>query len=61
MKTTIKRKPVRLSNPRTGEVWICPDFVNRRTVDGVEFVEVHKPDSSRMVWINLNTVVRSKQ
>jgi hypothetical protein len=61
MKTAIKSRPVTLSNPRTGEIWICPDFVNRRVVDGVEFVQVHKPDNPRLVWISLDSVVRNKR
>ena len=37
----MKTKSVTLSNPRTGEVWVCENFDNRRCVDGVDFVEVH--------------------
>lgn len=54
------KHPVKLRNPKTMEVWICENFANRRIVDGVEFVEVHKPDNSRMVWINLQTVNKIK-
>lgn len=55
------KKPVKLSNPRTGEVWICENFDNRRKVDGIEFVEVHRPENSRAVWINLTTLVKVKE
>lgn len=51
---------VNLKNPRTGEVWICENFDQKRNVDGVEFVEVHKPDNLRMVWMNLNNLVKLK-
>lgn len=57
----MKTKSVTLSNPRTGEVWVCENFDNRRRVDGVDFVEVHRPDNSRMVWINLENLVKIKE
>lgn len=51
-----KIKTVRLRNARTGEIWICEDYWVRRSIDGSEFIEVHKPDSSRTMWINVNSV-----
>lgn len=57
----MKTKPITLSNPRTKELWICENFQNRRTVDGVEFVEVHKPNDKRMVWMNLSNLERNRQ
>jgi len=53
-------KPVTLENPKNGELWLCDDFKVRRVIDGVEFVEVHKPDNQRRVWINLSTVIVKK-
>lgn len=61
MYKTKEKRPVKLHNPRTGEMWICEDFSNRRIVDGVEFVEVSRPDNPRKAWMNLNTLVRSKK
>lgn len=52
---------VQLKNPRTGEIWACSDFHQRKIVDGVEFVEVHRPDNARKVWINLTTLVKVKK
>lgn len=49
-------RQVTLENPKNGELWLCDDFSIRRNIDGVEFVEVHKPDNLRKVWINLSTV-----
>lgn len=57
----MKSKQVLLKNPRTGEVWNCPDYGNRRVVDGVEFVEVYKPGSNRPVWISVAALVKEKQ
>lgn len=54
-------KPVKLSNPRTGEIWICEDFRNRRVVDGAEFIEVHRDGNSRKVWIKLDALVKAKK
>lgn len=53
-----KSKTVQLRNARTGEVWISEDYWVRRSIDGAEFIEVHKPDSSRTMWINVNSVER---
>jgi hypothetical protein len=53
-------KSVTLENPKNGELWLCDDFKARRMIDGVEFVEVHKPDNQRRVWINLTTVIVKK-
>lgn len=47
-------------NPRTKEIWICDNIRQRRMVDGVEFVEVHKQNSSRLVWINLENLIKIK-
>lgn len=64
MKTKLNNKamkPVKFSNPRTGEIWICEDVSNRKKVDGVDFIQVHLPDRvSRTVWIALDTVVKVK-
>ena len=51
-----KPRTVTLENPKNSELWLCDDFTKRRHIDGVEFVEVHKPDNARRVWINLGTV-----
>jgi hypothetical protein len=54
------KKPVKLSNPRTGEIWICENYENRRKVDGAEFVEVHRPENNRAVWMNIESLVKVK-
>jgi|SanBayMetagenome_1026888.scaffolds.fasta_scaffold01614_7 hypothetical protein len=57
----MKNRAVTLKNPRTGEVWNCPDYTKRRTVDGVEFVEVFKPGVNRPLWISLAALVKTKE
>lgn len=47
-----KKKSITFENPRTGEIWICENPENKKIIDGVSFIEVHKPDSFRTVWIN---------
>lgn len=49
-------KSVHFTNPRSGEIWICENLSVRRKVDGVDFIEVHRPDNQRMVWMNLNNL-----
>lgn len=52
--------PVTLQNRRTGEVWLCEDYSQRRVVDGVEFIEVHQPSNGRKVWISAGALVKAK-
>lgn len=54
-------KTVKFTNPRTGEIWICEDLNVRRKVDGVDFVEVHRPDNNRLVWMNLTNLTKIKE
>jgi hypothetical protein len=56
----MKTKEVTLKNPRTGEIWICEDYSNRRKVDGSEFVEVRQPGAGRKVWMSLSALVKAK-
>lgn len=56
-----KSGPITLANRRTGEIWICESWATRRLVDGVEFVEVHRPQQTRAVWMNLETLERVKK
>lgn len=37
-----KKKRVRLINPLNQEEWLCDDYSNTRSVDGVEYVTVFK-------------------
>lgn len=57
----MKDPKITLKNPRTGEIWICPDFVKRRIIDGSEFVEVHQPGSTRLVWMSLSALTKVKE
>ena len=41
----IQSKPIRLLNPLNKEVWICPDYTKIQTVDGIEYVTVHRPET----------------
>lgn len=61
MKTVIKKKPIRLVNNRSGEEWICDDLATVRYVDGVEFIEVHKENTTRKFWMNKSTLNKIKK
>jgi hypothetical protein len=52
--------PATFLNPRTGDVWVCDDLNQKRNVDGVDFIEVRKPENQRKVWINLSNLVKLK-
>jgi hypothetical protein len=52
-------KPVTLVNLKNGETWLCPDFKNRKQVDGEIFVQVCKSETpNRLVWVNLGILKR---
>lgn len=55
------KKPVRLSNSRTGEVWLCSDLSRIKTVDGNEFLEVYKEGSNRTFLISKKALTKVKQ
>lgn len=59
MKKFVK-KPVRLLNARSGEEWLCDDYINVRSVDGVDFIEVYKESSTRRFWMNKATLTKVK-
>jgi uncharacterized cysteine cluster protein YcgN (CxxCxxCC family) len=60
LKTKFTARPVRLRNLLSNETWICEDYTNVRTVEGVDFVEVHKENSPRVFWMNKTTLVKIK-
>ena len=61
MKTIVKKKPLRLVNNRSGEEWLCDDYTAIRYVDGNEFVEVYKENTSRKFWMNKSTLIKAKK
>jgi hypothetical protein len=58
LKNKVKAKSVRLKSILSNETWICEDYTNVRTVDGVEFVEVHKENNPRTFWMNKTSLVK---
>lgn len=54
----MNKKAISFKNPRNGEIWICEDFKQKRKIDGVDFIEVHKPENTRMFWMNLSKLRR---
>lgn len=51
---------VKYKNLRTGEVWVCDDHTNKKTVDGDVFIEVHSEHSTRKVWVLLSALAKVK-
>lgn len=60
MHNAIKKDLVRLVNNRSGEEWICDDYRTVKNIDGVEFVEVYKENTSRKFWMNKATFTKAK-
>ena len=53
-------KPVTFKNNFNGEQWICDDVKKAKTIDGVTYVTVHKPNSYRMVLMRKDSLVQVK-
>lgn len=57
-------KPANFVNPITKEQWICDDISRTKTIDGVTYLQVHKPDSYRKVLMrkdSLQKVIKFKR
>ena len=60
----VSMKPGNFVNPITKEQWICDDITKIKTIDGVSYIQVHKPDSYRKVLMrkdSLQKVVKFKR
>jgi len=55
-----KTRAVRLKNILSNEIWICEDYNNIREIDGVMFIEVHKENNFRKLWIRRDSLVKDK-
>jgi hypothetical protein len=55
-----KIRAVRLKNILSNEIWICDDYTNIREIDGVNFLEVHKENSFRKLWIRKDSLIKVK-
>ena len=56
-----KIKPVRLKNILSNEIWICEDYTKTRTVDGVDFIQVHRESNVQATyWINKHSLAKTK-
>ena len=55
MKKTFKNQPVPktivLVNPINNEVWYCDDFTKVKSIDGEEFITVHKPENPKRFFL----------
>lgn len=54
----MKNKPVKLVNPLNQEQWFCDDFSNVKTVDGIDYVTVYKPDNPGRVLLMRKEALR---
>jgi hypothetical protein len=59
MKLVKLPQPVTLINPLNSEEWICEDYNDIRSIDGVEYVKVRKPIMQRTVLMRKD-VLRKK-
>lgn len=59
----VKKAPVRgiFENPMNQECWICEDVNDTRTIDSVEFLQVHRPENMRIVLMRKDALKRVKK
>lgn len=55
-----QKNPIRLTNSRTGEMWLCRDLSKIKIIEGNEFVEVYKEGSSRTFLISKKALTKVK-
>lgn len=53
MKTKPVKKPkvTLLTNPLNSEQWVCEDYNTVKTIDGVNYVTVYKPENSSRTFL----------
>ena len=59
-KASSLQKPIFLKNLLSNEIWICEDYNKVKVVDGVEFIEVYKPESPRKFLMNKASLTKIK-
>lgn len=58
----VKKIPVRgfFENPVNQEKWVCEDINDIKVIDGVEFLQVHKPENNRVVLMRKDALKKVK-
>ncbi len=53
MKKYVPKKPkvTVLTNPLNSEQWFCEDFNNIKTIDGVNYVTVYRPENINRTFL----------
>jgi hypothetical protein len=51
------RKPIKFKNAVNGEQWICEDAKQTKTIDGIVYITVRKPDSLRYVLMRRDSLM----
>lgn len=57
-KQSSKNKFVILSNPLNSETWYCKDYSNVKTIDGVNYVTVFKPENETRTFLMRKDALR---
>lgn len=53
MKKSAVKKPkaTLLTNPLNSEQWVCEDYNSVKTIDGVNYITVYKPENSSRTFL----------
>ena len=53
-------KPIKLINPLNQEKWLCPNYQETRSIDGIDYILVCKPETlQRKHLMRKDALVRS--
>lgn len=52
----MQTKPVTFKNYVSQEIWICDDLKKTKSIDGITYLVVHKPDSRRIVLMRKDSL-----
>lgn len=50
-KQATKPKATFLTNPLNSEQWVCEDYTSVKTIDGVNYITVYKPENSSRTFL----------
>lgn len=57
-KSVSKPKAVMLVNPLNSETWFCEDYSSVKSIDGVNYVTVYKPDNKNRTFLMRKDALR---
>ena len=51
-------RPITLMNPLNSELWLCDDYNTTKEIDGISYVSVYKPETSKRTFLMRKDALR---